>query len=118
MGRYKQPNYKHITDTKACPICGAQMKLRGMGSHMRLVHPNAPKSAPKQLSMLSEEPEPPKKEVVARAPKRGQKAMQPTATDVILLGAAMYFLYRLLKTKAKTHTLSEVEKLTQRKKYT
>ena len=109
--------YKHITTTKACPICGAQIKLRGIGSHMRLVHPNASKSvqsAPKQLSMLSEGPEPPKKEVVARAPKRVQKAMEPSATDLILLSAAMYFLYRLLKTKAKPHTLSEVGKLTQR----
>ena len=118
MGRYKQPNYKHITDTKACPICGAQMKLRGMGSHMRLVHPNASigvQSAPKQLSMLSEDPAPPNEKIVSSAPKNVKRAMGEDADALILWGAAMYFLFRWAKIQAKTSsTLSEGRKPTRR----
>ena len=116
MGRYKQPNYKHVTDTKPCPICGAQIKLRGIGSHMRLVHPNASisvKAASKQLSMLSEDPEPPSEKVLSSAPKKVQKAMDDDATGLVLLGAALYFLFRLSKIQAKhPNTLSEGKKLT------
>ena len=111
-------NYKHITTTKACPICGAQIKLRGIGSHMRLVHPNASisvKAASKQLSMLSEAPEPPSEKVISSAPKKVQKAMDADATGLVLLGAALYFLFRLSKIQAiERNTLSEGRKPTRR----
>ena len=115
MGRYKQPNYKHVTDTKPCHICGAQIKLRGMGSHMRLVHPNASisvQSAPKQLSMLNEAPKPPSDKVVSNAPKSVKMAMLSDADALILWGAAMYFLFRWAKKQSeKPITLSEGRKL-------
>jgi len=118
MGRYKQPNYKHITDTKACPICGAQIKLRGMGSHMRLVHPNASisvQSVSKQISMLSEEPEPPNDKTVSNAPKNVKLALGPDADSLVLWGAAMYFLFRWAKIQGKTpNTLSKAYKPTRK----
>jgi len=117
MGRMEiKSTYKHITTTKACPICGAQIKLRGIGSHMRLVHPNASKSAPKQLSMLSEEPEPPKEKVVSNAPKNVKKAMDEDASSLLLWGAAMYFLFRWAKIQSQhQNTLSEGKKLTRKR---
>ena len=119
MGRYKQPNYKRVSETRPCPICGAQIKLRGIGSHMRLVHPNASisiQSAPKQLSMLSEDPEPPNEKVVSNAPKNVKKAMDADASSLLLWGAAMYFLFRWAKIQSQhQNTLSEGKKLTRQR---
>ena len=107
-------NYVHREDSSPCPICKKLIKPRGMGRHIQLMHADAQEAVKNQLSMLSEEPEAPKREIVSKAPRRVQKAMDPTATQLVLLGAAMYFLYRLAKIQAKTHTLSEGGKPTQR----
>ena len=109
-------NYKHRNDTAPCHICGKQIKPRGMGRHVQLMHSDAQKEPIKQLSMLSEAPEPPKKEVVSNAPKNVKKAMDADASSLLLWGAAMYFLFRWAKIQSQhQNTLSEGKKLTRRR---
>jgi len=118
MGRYKQPNYKRVSETRPCPICGVEIKLRGIGSHMRLVHPNeiVPKVSSKQLSVLSEDIVAPPDNIVSNAPKKVKKAMDEDASALLLWGAAMYFLFRWAKIQAKTpNTLSEAYKPTRKR---
>jgi hypothetical protein len=65
--------------------------------------------------MLSEAPEPPSEKVISSAPPKVKKAMDDDATGLVLLGAALYFLFRLSKIQAKhQNTLSEGKKLTRR----
>ena len=130
MGAWKNKNYVRHTDADKvkCPYCGAMVMPRGYANHIRLKHNQSVvtarqlernKPASNQLSLLSEPPPPPDAKTLSEAPKRVQRAAQDDATAVLLWGAAIYFIWRLIdsdekkpaKKPAKKMTLSEAQKL-------
>jgi hypothetical protein len=61
------------------------------------MHSNAQKEPIKQLSLLSEDPAPPDKKTLSNAPKQVRYAAMDGATEALLWGAAIYFLFKLMK---------------------
>jgi hypothetical protein len=124
MGKWKNKNYVRHTETDRvkCPYCDAMVMPRGYVNHIRLKHGQKVSSerqlqrntpAYKQLSLLGDAPPPPDSKTLSDAPKKVQAAAKEDATTVLLWGAAIYFLWRLINSDEKKpkQTLSEAQKL-------